>query len=40
MNGLIEAGLDAVYKGKSLNGFKVVQFKCGDGCGGTGNGCG
>ena len=40
MNGLIEAGLDAVYKGKSLNGFKVIQFKCGDGCGGTGTGCG
>jgi nitrogen fixation protein NifB len=40
MNGLIEAGLDAVYKGKSLNGFKVVQFKCGDSCGGTGTGCG
>jgi nitrogen fixation protein NifB len=41
MNGLIEAGLDAVYKGKSLNGLANCKpFKCGDGCGGNGGGCG
>ena len=41
MNGLIEAGLDAVYKGKSIAGLTNCKpFKCGDGCSGTGGGCG
>jgi nitrogen fixation protein NifB len=40
MNGLIEAGLDAVYKGKSLSGLACTSFKCGDSCGGSGGGCG
>jgi nitrogen fixation protein NifB len=40
MNGLIEAGLDGVYKGKSLAGLACTEFKCGDSCSGTGGGCG
>jgi nitrogen fixation protein NifB len=41
MNGLIEAGLDAVYKGKSLAGLTNCKpFKCGEGCSGNGGGCG
>lgn len=41
MNGLIEAGLDAVYKGKSINGLASCKsFKCSEGCGGNGGGCG
>jgi nitrogen fixation protein NifB len=40
MNGLIETGLDGVYKGKSLNGHLSTQFKCGSSCSGTGGGCG
>ena len=40
MNGLIEAGLDGVYKGQSLSGLACTEFKCGDSCSGTGGGCG
>lgn len=41
MNGLIEVGLDAVYKGKSIAGLAAFKsFKCGDGCAGSGTGCG
>jgi nitrogen fixation protein NifB len=41
MNGLIEAGLDAVYKGKSLTGLTNCKpFKCGESCSGNGGGCG
>ena len=40
MNGLIEAGLEAVFEGKSLSGLACTSFKCGDSCAGTGGGCG
>lgn len=41
MNGLIEQGLDAVFKGASLNGFANCKpFKCGESCNGNGGGCG
>lgn len=41
MNGLIEAGLDAIYKGASLSGLTACKpFKCGEGCSGSGGGCG
>jgi nitrogen fixation protein NifB len=39
MNGLIEIGLDAVYKGKTLAGYKSISFKCGESCEGNGQGC-
>ena len=41
MTGLIDDGLDAVYKGKSLKTIKKTDvFKCGAECSGTGGGCG
>jgi len=41
MSGLIEDGLDAVYKGTKLKSvLKTNLGKCGDGCGGNGMGCG
>lgn len=41
MNGLIEAGLDGVFKGAPLIGLVNPQkFKCGEGCSGGGGGCG
>lgn len=41
MSGLIDNGLDAVYKGKKLKSvLKTNLGKCGDSCGGNGMGCG
>ena len=41
MAGLIDDGLDAVYKGKKLKSvLKTKLGKCGDSCGGNGMGCG
>jgi nitrogen fixation protein NifB len=41
MSGLIDNGLDAVYKGIKLKTvLKTTQGKCGDSCGGNGGGCG
>ncbi len=41
MSGLIDEGLDAVYKGKQLKMVKKRDmFKCGSECSGTGTGCG
>ncbi len=41
MSGLIEDGLDAVYKGKKLKSvLKTNLGKCGDNCNGDGMGCG
>ena len=41
MSGLIDNGLDAVYKGTKLKSvLKTTLGKCGDGCGGNGQGCG
>jgi nitrogen fixation protein NifB len=41
MTGLIDAGLDAVYKGKELKTLKKADvFKCGADCSGKGTGCG
>jgi nitrogen fixation protein NifB len=41
MSGLIEAGLDAVYKGASIAGYqRMGSFKCGESCAGDGQGCG
>ena len=41
MAGLIDNGLDAVYKGKKLKSvLKTKLGKCGEGCGGNGMGCG
>ena len=41
MNGLIEAGLDAIYNGKPLSPLQnITDFKCGNDCGGNGGGCG
>jgi nitrogen fixation protein NifB len=41
MAGLINDGLDAVYKGKKLKAvIKTNPGKCGDSCSGTGTGCG
>ena len=41
MSGLIDQGLDAVYKGKELRTItKAEAFKCGNGCGGNAMGCG
>lgn len=41
MSGLIDDGLDAVYKGKKLKSvLKTNLGKCGDSCTGTGTGCG
>ncbi|WP_372746075.1 radical SAM protein [Lutibacter sp.] len=41
MSGLIDHGLDAVYKGKKLKSVvKTTLGKCGSGCGGNAMGCG
>ncbi|MFW6371440.1 MAG: radical SAM protein [Bacteroidota bacterium] len=41
MSGLIDQGLDAVYKGKELRTVtKAEAFKCGSGCRGNATGCG
>ncbi len=41
MSGLIDNGLDAVYKNKKLKSvLKTSIGKCGDSCGGNGMGCG
>lgn len=41
MSGLINDGLDAVYKGKKLKSVvKTTLSKCGDSCGGNAMGCG
>jgi nitrogen fixation protein NifB len=41
MNGLIEEGLSHVYRGEELKtGSFNRKFKCGDSCGGDGQGCG
>ena len=41
MTGLIDEGLDAVYKGKELKTLKKADvFKCGSDCSGKGTGCG
>lgn len=41
MSGLIEDGLEAVYKGKNLKSVvKTSLSKCGSGCGGNAMGCG
>ncbi|WP_340113778.1 radical SAM protein [Maribellus mangrovi] len=41
MTGLIDEGLDAVYKGKELKTLKKADvFKCGAECSGKGTGCG
>lgn len=41
MAGLIQDGLDAVYKGKKLKSvLKTTLSKCGEGCSGNGGGCG
>ncbi len=41
MSGLIDQGMDAVYKGTELRTItKAESFKCGSGCSGTGTGCG
>ncbi|GAF04825.1 radical SAM protein [Saccharicrinis fermentans] len=41
MSGLIDQGMDAVYKGTELRTItKAESFKCGAGCSGTGTGCG
>jgi nitrogen fixation protein NifB len=41
MSGLIDHGLDAVYKGKKLKSvLKTKLGKCGDSCSGSGTGCG
>lgn len=41
MQGLINDGLDAVYKGKKLKSvIKTKMTKCGDSCNGNGTGCG
>ena len=41
MTGLIDDGLDAVYKGKELKTLKKADvFKCGAECSGKGTGCG
>ena len=41
MAGLIDNGLDAVYKGRKLKSvLKTQMSKCGESCSGNGNGCG
>lgn len=41
MTGLIDDGLDAIYKGKELKAVKKRDaFECGSECSGTGTGCG
>lgn len=41
MSGLIDQGLDAVYKGKELRTLsKTEAFRCGSDCGGNAMGCG
>jgi len=41
MTGLIDEGLDAIYKGKELKTLKKADvFKCGAECSGKGTGCG
>jgi nitrogen fixation protein NifB len=39
MEGLIEEGLDAVYRGLELRSPLRKQHRCGSGCGGNGQGC-
>ncbi|WP_282037057.1 radical SAM protein [Saccharicrinis aurantiacus] len=41
MSGLIDQGMDAIYKGEDLRTItKAEAFKCGASCSGTGTGCG
>ena len=41
MTGLIDEGLDAIYKGKKIKSIKKRDmFACGSECSGTGTGCG
>lgn len=41
MSGLIDQGMDSIYKGTELRTItKAESFKCGTGCSGTGTGCG
>lgn len=40
MNGLIEEGLNWVYKGEPLKSVCSEKFKCGELCSGSGGGCG
>ncbi len=40
MSGLIDNGLDAVYKGTKLKTVIKTKLKCGESCGGDGSGCG
>lgn len=41
MSGLIDEGLDAIYKGKKIKSIKSRDmFSCGSECSGTGGGCG
>ena len=41
MTGLIDEGLDAIYKGKELRTVKKADvFKCGSACSGKATGCG
>jgi nitrogen fixation protein NifB len=41
MTGLIDEGLEAVFKGKNITTLKKTgDFKCSDTCGGTSQGCG
>lgn len=41
MSGLIDQGMDSIYKGEELRTItKAEAFKCGDKCSGTGTGCG
>ncbi|MDA3891044.1 MAG: radical SAM protein [Salinivirgaceae bacterium] len=41
MSGLIDEGLDAIYKGKKIKSIKKRDaFACGSECSGTGGGCG
>lgn len=39
MEGLIEEGLEAVYRGREIRSPLRKQHRCGSGCGGTGTGC-
>lgn len=39
MEGLIDEGLDAAFRGTEIRAPLRVKFRCGSGCGGNGNGC-
>jgi nitrogen fixation protein NifB len=39
MEGLIEAGLDAVYRGAEIRSPMRREHRCGSGCAGSGQGC-